>query len=151
MPDLTLFPAALWGRLTARQARRLGPSHLCAGSSAGVPRLREAIALHLRLSRGVKVDAAQIVVVSSTQQGLDLCLRLLTDAGDAVWMEDPGYPGARRLMQAHALRVVDVPVDRAGLQVDHGIALAPQAELVYVTPSRQAPLAWAAQSGGFIV
>lgn len=164
LPDLRLFPVSLWGKLAARHARRIGPSDLSSPSSAGLPRLREAIAMHLRLSRGVQVDAARILVVSSAQQGLDLCLRLLTEPGDTVWLEDPGYPGARRLMQAHALGIVDVPVDQAGVQVHQGVYLAPQARLAYVTPSRQAPLgvplsaqrrmallAWAAQAGAFIV
>jgi GntR family transcriptional regulator/MocR family aminotransferase len=74
------------------------------------------------------------------QQALDLCLRLLVAPGEAVWMEDPGYPGARQVMLASGARVVDVPVDPDGMRVADAVRAAPNARLAYVTPSRLAPL-----------
>ena len=55
---------------------------------------------------------------------LPLCLRLLAPGESQVWMEDPGYPGARQLMEVSGVRRVDVPVDQAGLRVDEGVRLA---------------------------
>jgi GntR family transcriptional regulator/MocR family aminotransferase len=88
----------------------------------------------------VKVPPEQIIIVGSVQQALDLCMRLLSKPGDSVWMEDPGYMGARQIMYASGTRVVDVPVDRDGIRVQDGVRRAPAAVLAYVTPSRQAPL-----------
>jgi GntR family transcriptional regulator/MocR family aminotransferase len=130
----------LWRQLHARQLR---PSRLHAlwdADPAGLPELREVIAAHLAIARGVAVSATQIVVLSSVQQALDLCARLLLAPGDAVWMEDPGYPGARQVLLAAGAQVVDVLVDADGLRVEDGLRLAPAARLAYVTPSRQAPL-----------
>ncbi|MDB5868683.1 MAG: PLP-dependent aminotransferase family protein [Polaromonas sp.] len=138
--DVTAFPIDVWRRLHVRHLR---PSRLQVfeGTSAGgLPALRQAIAGHLAIARGVAVAPAQVVVVGSVQQALDLCMRLLLSPGDAVWMEDPGYTGARQVMQASGARVVDVPVDADGLRVADGLRLAPSARLAYVTPSRQAPL-----------
>jgi GntR family transcriptional regulator/MocR family aminotransferase len=55
-------------------------------------------------------------------------------------MEDPGYPGARRALQAAGARIVAVRVDAEGLDVDLGARRAADARLVYVTPSHQYPL-----------
>ncbi|WP_394790067.1 PLP-dependent aminotransferase family protein [Rhodoferax sp.] len=138
--DVQTFPIDLWRQLHARQLR---PSRLHAlwdGEPAGLLALREAIAAHLAIARGVAVSAGQIVVVSSVQQALDLCARLLLAPDDAVWMEDPGYPGARQILLAAGAQVVDVPVDADGMRIADGVHLAPNARLAYVTPSRQAPL-----------
>ncbi|MDB5929949.1 MAG: PLP-dependent aminotransferase family protein [Polaromonas sp.] len=161
--DVAGFPIDVWRRLHVRHLR---PSRLVAleGTAAGgLPALRQAIANHLAIARGVAVAPAQIVLVGSVQQALDLCLRLLLSPGDTVWMEDPGYMGARQLMQAGGARVVDVPVDANGLRVADGLRLAPSARLAYVTPSRQAPLGmalsperrlallqWAVRQGAYI-
>lgn len=164
VPDSQLFPLRDWSRIAARCARRISTSQLGSIESAGLPELREAIARHLFVARGVVVDAAQVCIVSSAQQALDLCLRLLCRSGDRVWLEDPGYPGTRALVCAHGLSPVDVPVDRHGLCVDHGVRVAPQARLACVTPSRQSPLgvpmsasrrggllAWAHEAGTYLI
>src|SRR5262249_10448320 len=95
---------------------------------------------HLRVYRGVVCNADQLVIASSTQQLLDLTTRLLLDEGDAAWMEDPGHFGARDVLRAAGTRLVPVPVDASGMDVESGLADAPEARLAYVTPARQAPL-----------
>ncbi|MEM5368368.1 PLP-dependent aminotransferase family protein [Paraburkholderia azotifigens] len=161
--DIRLFPVELWRQLHVRQLR---PSRLLTlndTSPAGLPALRTAIAEHLAIARGVRVPPEQIVVVGSVHQALDLCMRVLTGPGDTVWMEDPGYVGARQVMHASGARVVDIPVDHDGLRVPDGIREAPSAALIYVTPTRHAPLgvslsaerrasllSWAAASGAVI-
>jgi GntR family transcriptional regulator/MocR family aminotransferase len=82
----------------------------------------------------------QVIVVAGAQAALDLACRLLADAGDAAWIEDPGYAGARGAMAAAGLRIVPVPVDAEGLDVAAGARRAPDARLVHVTPSHQFPL-----------
>jgi GntR family transcriptional regulator/MocR family aminotransferase len=161
--DIRLFPVDLWRQLHVRQLR---PSRLLTlndTNPGGLLTLRSAIAEHLAIARGVRVAPEQIVIVGSVQQALDLCMRLLTAPGDCVWMEDPGYLGARQIMHASGANVVDVPVDSDGLRVQDGIREAPSAALAYVTPSRQAPLGmplstdrrsallhWAAANGAII-
>ena len=102
--------------------------------------LREAIATYLREARAVRCEAGQVMVVSGSQHGLDLATRLLLDPGDRVWLEDPGYLGARGALMAAGARLVPVPVDGDGLDVARGLRAAPDARLAYVTPSHQYPL-----------
>lgn len=138
--DVSAFPIDLWRRLHVRHLRPSRQSVLWDAPASGVLELRRAIAEHLQLARGVSVAPDQIVVVGSVQQALDLCLRLTVAPGERVWMEDPGYVGARQLIQAAGARVVDLPVDRDGMRIEIGIHRARNARLAYVTPSRQAPL-----------
>ncbi|OON59304.1 GntR family transcriptional regulator [Massilia sp. KIM] len=141
--DVRGFPVDLWRRLHGRHLRSSKLAILSETEAAGLPALRAAIARHLDLARGVAVSPDQIVVLGSVQQALDISLRLLVSPGEAVWMEDPGYPGARQAMLAHGARVVDVPVDADGLRVVDAERAAPDARLAYVTPARQAPLGMA--------
>jgi GntR family transcriptional regulator/MocR family aminotransferase len=161
--DIQSFPMDLWRKLHLRHLRSSRLDDLWHTDAAGLPALRSAIAQHLGISRGVTVTPDQIVVLSSVQQALDLCLRLLVGPGEQAWMEDPGYPGARQLMLAAGVRVVDIPVDQEGMRIDLGLRLAPSARLAYVTPARQSPLGvalapdrrlallrWARESGACI-
>jgi GntR family transcriptional regulator/MocR family aminotransferase len=161
--DVSAFPVDLWRKVHIQQLRSSRASTLLDSDPQGLPALREAIAGYLAVARGVQVPAEQVLVLNSVQQGLDLCLRLLVQPGQPVWLEDPGYPGARQLIEAAGYAPVHVPVDEQGLRIDQGLSLAPQAPLAYLTPSRQAPLGgelsparraallrWAAESGAYI-
>ncbi len=132
------FPALAWRR--AYQAELLRHQHsLRYIPPEGDPALRRAIQGYLRRARGLACDAGQIVVVHGSQQGIDLCARLLLDAGDAFVFEEPGYLMARRCFEATGAELRAVPVDAQGLDT----ARLPQdgrVRLAYVTPSHQFPL-----------
>lgn len=140
IPDAHAMPGPAWKQLVARRARRWSEAETLSPEPAGFRPLREAIATYLVSSRGVRCDWRQVLVVGSVQQGISLVAKLLLDPGDAVWLEDPGYPGARAAFAAQGARIMPVPVDGEGLDVAAGEALAPQARLAYVTPSHQYPL-----------
>lgn len=96
MPAVNYFPLPLWRRLMDNVLRDEGSALLGYGEAAGDPLLREAIARHLALSRGIRCDIRQIVITEGALEGVNLCASLLTDPGDSVWVEEPGYlgPGA---------------------------------------------------------
>jgi GntR family transcriptional regulator/MocR family aminotransferase len=164
VPALDAFPGALWSQLIVRRARRLRPRDLAYQDDAGYGPLREAIAAHVTVSRRVRCTPEQIVIVSGSQGGLDLAARMLLDPGEAAWIEDPGYFGARGALLGAEARIVPVPVDGEGLVVEAGVERAPGARLAYITPSHQFPLgvtmslgrrlallAWAEQAGAYIL
>jgi GntR family transcriptional regulator / MocR family aminotransferase len=137
---LDMFPFELWTRLVVRQARRMPVNVFTYQDSAGYRPLREAIAAHVAVSRQVHCKPDQIMIVPGSQGALDLASRMIINPGDPVWMEDPGYHGARGAFLGAGANVTSVPVDDEGLMVDVGIKRAPQAKLVYLTPSHQFPL-----------
>jgi GntR family transcriptional regulator / MocR family aminotransferase len=156
------FPALAWRRaLNAVLLRR--PARLAYGDPRGLPELRAALQAYLWRARGLTCGLDQIVVVNGSQQGIDLCARLLVDPGDRVVMEEPGYGAARRAFAAAGAAIVPVPVDQEGLRTGE-LAAVGGARLAYVTPShqfplggvlpaarRQALLAWAEGCGAMIV
>jgi GntR family transcriptional regulator/MocR family aminotransferase len=137
---LDKFPVKIWAALIARHSRKFDASQLHYQDPMGLPALRETVAQYLRTSRAVRCDAGQVMVVSGSQQALDLAARVLLDTNSSVWIEDPGYWGARHALQMAGGRLVAVPVDDEGLDVEAGIALCPRPRAVYVTPSHQLPL-----------
>jgi GntR family transcriptional regulator/MocR family aminotransferase len=139
-PAVDLFPVGVWSRLVNRRLRSVTATQLDYGDPAGLRGLREAIAEHVQAVRGTRCGAEQVVIVAGAQQGFELVCRVLLDPGDRVWMEDPGYPGARSALQAAGARIVPVPVDAEGLDVNHGVRRGRDARLAYVTPSHQYPL-----------
>lgn len=139
-PAIDRFPVAVWGRLLARRWESLPGALLTYHETAGYRPLREAIAGYLRDARMMRCDADQIVIVAGSQQALYLIAHLLTDPGDVVWMEDPGYRGARVAFLSAGATVTPVPVDAEGFALHSVAATTPAARLVYVTPSHQFPL-----------
>jgi GntR family transcriptional regulator/MocR family aminotransferase len=163
-PPVHEFPSRIWGGIAARHARRFQSWLRTEDDRSGYRPLRNAIAQYLGLSRGVKCDADQVVIVSGVQQALDLLFRLLVKKGDPVWMEDPGYFGAFIALKSAGAKIVPVPVDEQGLSVSVGMKLCPKASGVFLTPGHQYPLGmtmslerrievlqWASMGGAFII
>jgi GntR family transcriptional regulator / MocR family aminotransferase len=140
LPALDAFPYKVWSQLIIRQAKRISQHVLQYQDVAGYRPLREAIAAHVTLSRQVQCSFEQIVIVAGSQGGLDLVSRMFLNGGDAVWIEDPGYFGARGAFLGAGAQVVPVPVDCEGIVVETGVQRASKACLVHVTPSHQFPL-----------
>lgn len=160
--DARAFDA--WSRSTRRALRTLGPHHFGYSEPSGDIELRAAIADYLRAARGVVCEPEQVIVTSGAQHAVDIAVRVLLRPGDPVWMEEPGYPATRHALAAAGAEIHPVAVDASGLLVGEGVALAPRARAVFVTPSHQYPLgmtlsmgrrmellAWAREAGAWIV
>src|SRR5436190_3657021 len=139
-PELQKFPIEIWLRLIARYSRRMRLKALQYGDAMGLLVLREAIATYLRTSRGVRCEAQQIMIVSGSQQALDLTTRVLLDPGMAAWAEEPGYWLVHHVLKAAQCRIIPVPVDGEGLNVTAGIKLKRNDRVAFVAPSHQYPL-----------
>lgn len=139
-PAVEAFPVHIWSRLTTRRWQRISRELLQSGHLGGYWPLRRAIAAYLGEARGVRCNPHQIVIVTGTQQALDLLARVTIRPGDAAWIEDPGYHGAVAVFRNAGARIVPVPVDAEGMQVTKGKRLAPGARVAYVTPAHQFPL-----------
>jgi len=139
-PPTDIFPVKLWAQLMTRRFKLGGYGLLADGDPRGYAPLRRAIAGHLSAARSVNCEPERIVIVSGTQQALDLVTRLLVRKGDAVWMENPGYPGAAQTFRQAGARLVPVAVDAAGMDVATALRRESTPRLVYLTPAHQFPL-----------
>lgn len=137
--DLQQFPHAAWARCLSARARRLRVHDLGYGEGGGLRDLQEAIVDHLAVTRGVVAEPAQVLVLPSTRVAIGLlaAVRLRGSPNNRVWMEEPGYPSAKALMQAAGATIVPVPCDEAGIDV--ASAEGPAPNIIYVTPSHQYP------------
>lgn len=140
VPDSREFPIRTWLRLLNETAGRLTGEILVSTANAGYEPLRRALAQQLAESRGIACDWRQVIISTGSQQSLDLVCRMLTDPGDAVWLEEPGYIGSRSVLRANAGVVCPVPVDSEGLCVDAAVATHPVPRIILTTPARQYPL-----------
>ncbi|CAO3404413.1 MocR-like pyridoxine biosynthesis transcription factor PdxR [Azospirillum palustre] len=153
------FPVLPWKR-AVDAAILCRPTRLRYGDPSGSPELRSALQAYLWRARGLRCDPDQIVVVNGSQQGLDLCVRLLLDPGEPAVVEDPCYAAARDILAATGARLIPRTVDREGMRTER----LPPARLAYVTPSHQFPLgsvmsvsrrrdllAWAQSCGAIVI
>jgi GntR family transcriptional regulator/MocR family aminotransferase len=163
-PAFDEFPFAVWSRLVTHHAKNPNARAIHSIDPLGTRRFREAICDYLRTARAVQAEPEQIMIVSGSQQALQIATNVLLDAGDLVWMEEPGYRLARNVFAAAGCQPVAVPVDNEGLNVAAGVKRCPQARVAYVTPSHQYPLGstlsaarrlqllnWAQRHGAWII
>lgn len=164
LPAVDLFPTELWRKVVGACLHRASMQSLSSGDPAGNLRLRSSIANWLSVSRGVRAKPEQIVILSSTQQAIDLVVRLVVNAGDPVGIEEPGYLGARGVFVAAGAQLVALPVGPEGADVKRIRPRESKVRLAYVTPSHQFPtgvtmslsrrlelLDWAERSGAWVL
>jgi GntR family transcriptional regulator / MocR family aminotransferase len=134
--DIEILPLEMWRRILLRRSRRASVTELDYGPAAGSMALREAICVHLRRSRAVACEPADVIVVNGSQQALDLIARVLLERSDRVAIENPSYQGTREILLAAGAHLLPVPVDREGLNPEK---LPAHARICFVTPSHQFP------------
>lgn len=143
VPDLSEFPYKKFGRIVAALWRDPAPDLLTYAYGGGLPTLRAALAQHLALTRSIDCDPDQILITEGSHQAIDLVTRILGEAGETAWVEDPGYWGARSVLQANGLRTAHLPVDEEGMRLPPDADTPPGAtspRFIFVTPSHQYPL-----------
>ncbi len=140
-PDPRLVPVELLARTWRRVVRRGGRKLLEYGDPGGHPALRRALAQMVREVRGVAASAEQVVVTRGSQMALDLLARAVLRPGETVAVEALGYRPAWEALRLAGARLVPVPIDAEGLDVDALARLMKKRRVraVYVTPHHQYP------------
>jgi GntR family transcriptional regulator/MocR family aminotransferase len=163
-PAFDQFPLQTWSRIVMRHCRGLHANELHYGAPLGFKELRNAICAYLRTARAVRCEPDQVMIVSGSQQALEITTRTLLDERSSVWVEEPGYWLARQVLTAAGCRLVPVPVDNEGLDVGLGLRKCRKAKAAFVAPSHQFPLGatmsasrrlqlldWAQSSGSWVI
>ena len=162
-PDLSTFPRTAWTAAVRDALRTLPSRELGYVEPWGTKALRLALSEYLSRVRGAAASPRAVVVVSGATQGLTILVRVLRSEGHReLALESPSNPVQRRVLASHGLRLVDVPVDEEGIDVQ---ALArTSCRAVLVAPSHQFPtgvrmsperrvalLRWAEETGGVVI
>ena len=127
-PAAVTFPTEAIKRLSSDVLDKYGPKALQYGATQGVPELRQAIADRY----GVPVSRVQIT--TSSQQGIDVCSRVMLDPGDIVLAKNPVYLGALQSFRSYRAEVrpiaaSSIPAAASGLR----------AKFIYVIPDFNNP------------
>jgi GntR family transcriptional regulator/MocR family aminotransferase len=138
-PSTSSLPPRIWREAWRAVTSRLPPNSY--SPPTGAPVLQAALAPYLGRSRGLVCTPEDILITAGATHALDLIVRASLAAGDAVALEEPGYPAARHIMLARGVHIVSVPVDEDGMRVERLADGASAPLLVYTTPSHQYPLA----------
>lgn len=104
---------------------------------------RAAVARHL-LSRGLTVEAEQVLVVSGAQHGLAVTMMALLKPGDVIAVDALTYSGFKVLAETLHLEIVAIPVTADGPDLDHLQSLCRKRPVraVYSMPTLHNPLGW---------
>jgi GntR family transcriptional regulator / MocR family aminotransferase len=161
-PDARAFPRDAWGRATRWAIREAPADAFEDGDPRGRAELRGTLAAYLGRVRGVRVDAAHVIICSGYTQALGLLADTFGGLGmTGAGMENPSMPDHVTVVAAR-LRVADIGVDAGGMSVA-GLAES-GARVAVCTPAHQFPLgmsmsperrselvSWAQDSAGWIV
>lgn len=115
--DSRLFPAEDFRKVLQAVMRRDGIDALDYGDRRGYAPLRETIT-HILASQGLQTSPENILITAGSQQALALVSQLLLEPGDTILVESPTYSAALDLFRALNFRMISVPVDSQGMQVD---------------------------------
>ncbi len=110
------------------------------GPTPGEPALRRAVSEYLARI-GLECPAERVLILSGSQQGIDLTAKLFVDLGTAVVTESPTYLAALQVLDLFGARVHAVPLEAQGIEPDAlGRALSEsRARLCYLNPTFQNP------------
>ncbi len=134
--DIENFPFSTWKSLGKYEYDKM--ENFVAGDHMGEWPLRQAIANYLRGSRGVITTPDQVIIGAGLSHLLQmLCILFQRDI--SIAMEDPGYRTARRVLSSGGCHIVDIPISNDALDIDK--LYASKADVCFVTPSHQFPLA----------
>ncbi len=141
VPDPRLVPSADLARAYRRALRSRGSSVLDYGDPRGHVRLRSALASMVSATRGLAATPESVVVTRGSSMAIDLVARVLLSPDELVAVEELGYPAAWASLKLAGARLVPVPVDGEGMQVERLEKIASHHKLraVYVTPHHQYP------------
>jgi DNA-binding transcriptional MocR family regulator len=139
-PDTGLFPLERFRHCLNTVLRRGGRHLLNYGSPAGYQPLREQIARRLQQAH-IDADPSQVLIVTGSQQGIDLLARAFLDPGDRVVVESPMYSIALKIFAVNGARLHAYAVGPGGIDSKALEQLGPQQppKLFYAVPNYQNP------------
>lgn len=140
LPPLDVFPVNQWKKLLNAYWRHIKSSGLTYSQSTGLIELKKSISNYLNISRNVKCNAEQIVIVSGSLQSLYLIANTLINRGDAVVLENPLFPNVHSVFKSSEAKLIPLELDAEGISIKAMNSIIKQKpKLVHTTPSNHYP------------
>ena len=142
-PAPELFPHAALADIAAEMLREQPVLSLQYGITEGHMPLREAIKQRLKRVESIGREDDELIVVSGGQQGIELATKCLVNEGDVVIVEQPSFIGATNAFRSYGAKLVGVPVESDGMNLDAleaAIAANSNVRFIYTIPTFQNPM-----------
>src|SRR5579884_1558151 len=166
LPDPSTFPRQRTAQIVAELAEKGEVAAFQYAPTRGLTGTREALAARIESLQGRRPADPELLVTSGGMEAMELVGKAFLDPGDVVVVEGPTYMGAVMAFRSFEARLVAVPMDDEGLQVDELerlLANGLRPKLLYTIPDhqnpagvtlaadRRAPLVELARKHGFLV
>ena len=139
LPPLDIFPVAQWKNLSNLYWKNIKLSNLSYSPASGIDQLKINIANYLTLSRGIKCEANQVLIMSGSLQSLYLIGAALINPGDSVAMENPTFPNVHSIFRGLMGQVHGIGLDKEGMSLDRLENLNVKPKIIHTTPSCHYP------------
>lgn len=134
--DTTHFPFSVMAKMMRQSMSDHKEELLERSPSAGILKLRQAIADHLASFRGMQVDPQQIVIGAGTEYLYGLLVQLL--GADKIYcIENPGYKKLKKIYEAHRVTCQLAAIDQEGVKVSDLKQVA--ADIAHINPTHHFP------------
>ena len=141
-PSASTFPAAELAEISAELWRDRAVEFLQYGITEGYSRLRELTQSRMRNKFGIGGDNDDVIITAGGQQAIDMALKCLTNEGDAVISEDPSFVGALNDIRSYSTRLLGVPLEDDGMNLDvleNLLKTEKNVKFIYTIPTFQNP------------
>lgn len=141
LPAPELFPVEEMKAVCTAVLSDDGRAALQYSTTEGYQPLREQIAARMA-EAGVVASFTDVLIVSGSQQGLDLTGKVFLDEGDIVICESPTYLAAINAFKTYSPQFAEVAMDEQGMSMsalEETLQRYPQAKLIYTIPDFQNP------------
>ena len=142
LPAAELLPAREMAGLAKQVLLEDGVRALQYAPTEGLPVLRDLIAERMQGQSNTEITRDEVLVVSGSQQALDLTGKVFLDEGDVILCESPTYLGAINAFRAYEPRFVSVATDDEGMipeDLELHLSTNHNVKLVYTVPDFQNP------------
>ena len=143
LPAPELFPVAQFGQACQEVLAEDGPAALQYSVTEGYLPLRHWICDYLARTNNIQCTPDHVLIISGSQQGLDLIGKVLLDPGDSVIIENPAYLGAIQSFDAYEANYINVATDEDGIVTSDLVRVLREVKqkpkLLYLVPNFQNP------------
>ncbi len=141
-PSPESFPAEQMHAAANKIFDTRAASALQYGSTEGYTPLREQVKSRLISKFGSYTENDEVIITTGGQQGIDLCARIMLDAGDTVICESPTFIGALNAFRVCGANTVGVEIEHDGInteKLENALKSNPKTKIIYLIPTFQNP------------
>ena len=141
LPPIDVFPVNQWKKLLNAYWRHVKSSGLSYSHATGITELKKSIGNYLNVSRNIKCNSDQILIVSGSLQSLYLITNTLIDKGDYVILEDPTFPNVHSIFKSIQSNIIPISLDDEGIDINKMNLISHfKPKVIHTTPSNHYPL-----------